>query len=408
MPRVLHVALLMLASLPTGAAWSQAAAPALSARAEFLDDLSQALLQTDGQPLALGPNLGWRGVVLIPPGTALPSTMTPFDGLGTETMNVSVMLENASTFDRPLVVKDGTGHPSALSIVQIWQSVLQKTRPVKLVDDVAEGNAHEPSPWLYREEDAVDRIRGVRFMREPSTAMLRYREFESLYRVLMVAEQHDDGTWRLHPRLSQYGSIGQAKAALAQDWITYGYKSEVDVALAKIHDAPNAVAWRNWTEADAHFNAGRRFLDLENWVPQTLLFPPPSEWLGMGTWVRMNVASPDAQIRITCQIARVRIIRPWLALEDLLSGRLVLSRQGQNGGELSDGATPTLLTYPEGLMAVIPEELVLVRGIRLMRGTEIIAGVPQTVEGHPLARFSYPDATNLLAYVVRALPRTPR
>ncbi len=219
-----------------------------------------------------------------------------------------MLLENARhAFDRHArPSRTVRAHPSAPRSCRSAQSVLQKTRPTMLVDVGEGGEALDMSPWLYRKEDKVDQLRGVHFMREPSAAMLRYREFQSLYRVLTVAEQHDDGTWRLHPRLSQYGSIGEAKAALAQDWITFGYEVEVE-SLAKIHDAPNAVAWRVWTDADAHIAAGRRFLDFENWVPQTVLFPPPSEWLGMGTWVRMNVASPDPQIRVVCQIARVRI-----------------------------------------------------------------------------------------------------
>ncbi len=58
-------------------------------------------------------------------------------------------------------------------------------------------------------------------------------------------------------------------------------------------------------------------------------------------------------------------------------------------------------------MSVIPEGLVLVREIRFMRHGD--CGRSAAHLGGASARaLLYPDATNLLAYVVRALPRTPR
>ena len=86
-------------------------------------------------------------------------------------------------------------------------------------------------------------------------------------------------------------------------------------------------------------------------------------------------------------------------LDGLLSGRLIF-REGEGmDGLVSSGSIPTEDALPEGKMSAFVEELLLVRDIRLMSGLD--------QSDHPLSKFAYPDAINLVGYVVRVLPKLP-
>jgi hypothetical protein len=72
---------------------------------------------------------------------------------------------------------------------------------------------------------------------------------------------------------------------------------------------------------------------------------------------------------------------------------------------LSDGQSPNVMSYPRGTLAVIPDELLLVRRIRFHTTGPGLEQPTQADQNHPLGLYSYPDDINLLGYIVRALPR---
>jgi hypothetical protein len=263
---------------------------------------------------------------------------------------------------------------------------------------------------LFRQADEIDKARGVQYLREPSPAVQRYREYELLYRALTSAAKNGDETWRLNPRLTRYSSIEEAKTAIGEDWVNYGFKREVEAAREAFLAHTGARAWTDWMEAESAFTNGRVFLTPDIWVPQTILFPPASEWLSMPSWIRGVSSTGDPRVKVRFQIARVQIIRPWMAIEALLDGRIQIKRQSTKGRRpvLSDGTAPTGLSYPEGMLAVIPEELILVRGIRFIVANSTPEEQAPSDLNHPLGLFSYPDDVNLVGYVVHALPKVPQ
>jgi hypothetical protein len=377
--------------------------PTISSRESFVRELTSALLGTNGEPLKLDGNEGWRGVVLAPPGTALSPTVTAFDVYGYDSVSVAKVLEAISQFDSVLAVHDGIGYPGPLSVANAWERVLEQARPVASQRELE----LEQSPvgtWLFRSPDKVDELRGVTYIREPSVYMLNYREYQNAFRMLVASEQRQDGTWRFNPKLMPYSSIQEAKEAVSRDWSLYGYQSEIEQALAAFAEATHAAAWREWSEAKEAFTENRIELTPYRWASVTLLFPPPSEWLNMSSW-RQGVATlPIPSRRVRFQFARVRILRPWFLVEKLLTGRLQL-RESQT--VLSDGTSPTSLKYPSGELAVFPEELVLVRGIHFVQGDENNEQPAPPTTQHTLGGFYYADAINLLGYVVRVLPKLP-
>lgn len=379
---------------------SFAQAPSLAARELFLRELNQTLLGTDGSPVLLPPNRGWRGVLLAPPGTPLSSTMTPFEALGHDTVSVSKLLEANSQFDSSVFVHDGVALRGAVSMASVWDAVLTETRPSSQGFE----SDYEMDGWLFREADEVDKLRGVEFVREPSPFLEQYREYQLLFRLLLSAEQTQSGSWRLQPMLAKYSTIEEAKKCITRDWILYGHKVEVEAAFAEFERRSSLKDWLEWSDASEAFVQDRVELSPSRWVPITVLFPPPSEWLAMANWMRGTALLPGTERRVEFQFARVQVLRPWFAVEKLLDGKMRPSRMDGVVGRLSDGLIPTVLSYPVGSLAVYPEELVLVRGIRFLEGA---AGSEQEVAAdfsHPLGLYFYPDKVNLLGYVVRALP----
>ena len=82
----------------------------------------------------------------------------------------------------------------------------------------------------------------------------------------------------------------------------------------------------------------------------------------------------------------------------LLSGRIKPRRTEDSALPVSDGAPANENAVPNGTLGAFIEELVLVREITKTGGQN---SVP---DGHPLGNFAYPDAINILGYVVRTLP----
>jgi len=304
-------------------------------------------------------------------------------------------------YDRVMVVQDGVAHFGTRSVSDVWENVLNRTMPTTTIPtELTEKD--EVAKWLFRTTDKIDKARGIRFEREPSLYMLRYREYELLYQMLTVAATKDDGAWRLHPRLSQFTTIKEARNTIADDWVKFGYKVEVEAAQQAFKKRANAESWMVWTDAKARFEADKVAIDPNRSLQRTLLYPPPETWLTMSSWVRLITRTADGKGTIRCQFARIRIIRPWLSIDDLIDGKLRIdpSLPENRNFLLSDGTAPTLTKVPKGELSVYVEELIIVRDIKY-------ENVNPEKTAHPLALFAYPESTNLLGYVVRILPKSP-
>ena len=374
-------------------------APELEKERElFLADLSTLLLGRN-QPVPLD-NQSFRGIVLAPPGTAISPLITAFDAQSADFQSVAQITDAISAVDKPLLVQSGIGSGSDRTISDIWETILQNSMPKpprspeELVTNVDVGR------WLFRQPDAVDLVRGVRFDREPSDYLLRFREFESTFQLLTATEQRDDGAWRLHPRLAGFTRLQEAKAAILADWVKYGYKIEVERADYSFRQAALVEPWAAWSNAKANFDSERVLINPQRSVSRTFLFPPPFTWMTLSTWLNGSARSIQGRQIATFQIARVRINRLWFPLESLLDGSIQIdSNASAKVGLISDGTTPTLLNYPRGRLSVIPEEILIVRQIRFP--------VESDKTNNPLGVFAYPDTINLVGYIVRVLPKLP-
>lgn len=382
-----------------------ASADQIAERKRFLEELNTHLLGVAAGPLKLDADRGWRSIVMAPPGTSVSTLLTPFAALTTETVEASRLLEAVNTFDRPLAVTEGIGSPSGASLPEIWKLVLERTRPPFLRPAaVSEGDPEVAI--LFRQADAVDQARGIAFQREPSEAVMRYREYEYSLRSLAAEEISQTGLWRLNSRLSRYGSISEAKAALAEDWVTYGYKREVDSARIALEKKMGSQAWQNWSSAEAAYKAALVPITPDAFIPRTVLFPPPSEWLSMANWLRLRGPTSDPGVIVSYDVASIRIIRTWFLIDQLVEGRIQLRKAtGEKPVILSDGLQPTTLSFPSGLLAAIPENIVLVRNVRFIAKSSMPEQRVPALIDHPLGLYAYPDDINLFGYVARTLPR---
>jgi hypothetical protein len=395
---------------------SVAQSPSPGERSQFIAEINTAFFSTtNGEPLSLGKGEGWRGFVLAGPGTPLTAFSTPYDALGHGSVNISKLLDSVSSYDKVLLVESGIAQQGVQSIAEVWELILNNSRPSS-VASAARPVSEDVQRILFREPDDIDRARGIEYRSEPSPEVLRYRDYNALYRMLVVSESRGDAAWRLHPKLAGYGSLEDAKVGILNDWIEYGNKVEVEAALAKYEVEHNSSEWRIWSRANAMFSNNRLPLDDYATVPITLLSPEPSDWFGIANWfncVSATVISGQA-IRVRFQLARVRIERPWLDIELLINGGLHV--QGALARAISEGKAPDVTSYPKGIRAVYPEEIVLVRNIIFTQGngsSEVRIDNPNNsqpfglVSTHPLGLYSYRDQINLLGFIVRALPSIP-
>lgn len=362
----------------------------------FLRQLANLILGSDS-PVPLEDSRGWYGVVLAAPATALSPLVTSFDAQSRSQQNIGQLLSSISLFDYNLRVIDGVARFGERRIADVWLDIISRSRPAALTADNT-SNRSDYVRWLFRQADAVDRARGVRFEREPSLYYERYSEYEAIYNLLTNAESKDDGAWRMHPKLTGYSSISEAKKAIVADWLKYGYKTEIEGADASFRADEGRAGWEEWTDTNARFSTERFYISQQQWIPHTYLFPPPNEWFNLATWINCVATAFDGKAVIHFQLARIQIKRPWMDVGVLIDGKLHLDA----GGDLvvSTGLAPSLTTYPDGRMSVFAEELLIVRQIK-------VEGQQISLEGHPLA-FAYPEAVNLAGYMVRVLPKLPK
>jgi hypothetical protein len=368
-------------------------------RESLIRQLSNLLLGSE-QPLQIDDNRGWRGVLLAPPGTPVTPIITAFDGLSGGTQSVVQLLDSIQLFDKALTVEDGLAAAGERSIGTVWEDLVERCMPTSERFLRTARSETDESKWLFKKTDRIDDARGIKFEREPSRYLNRYREFESMYQVLANAEVTGDGAWRMHPKLETFPSVRDAKDTILRDWVRYGFKTEIEAADLTFRKSEGQKQWSDWTNVRQRFQSERLYIDAKQWVPRTYLFPPASEWMSMSSWSSLKVVTTGGKL-VKFQLARIRIHRPWLALDDLLDGKLVVNSVNakKDNYTLSSGDVPTLTKYPRGRMAVFADELLLVRQLRFEDA--------EAAQVHPLGRFTYPDAINLAGYVVRVLPRLP-
>ena len=367
-------------------------------REHFIRELSRTLLLTDG-PVTV--EHGWRGVLLVPPGTSLSAFVTNFESLGSRLANNTQILADSYLFDRALSVRDGVAFPKSRRLSEVWEQILRKAIPQANLsaDDFIEKDP-DTAKWLFQIPDRVDHSRGTASVREPSEYYLRYREYQVLYRLILSSESaivSDADSWRLHPRLAKYDSAEQAKEEVEADWKKYGYRDEVELAKSAFDRRSGAEAWRNWMRAAEAMESNLVAVDRSLRIPRTSLSPPPSEWLRMGGWQRSLATTEQDGAPINFEVARIKVVREWFRVDDLLRGDILIDNsQNPEDIQLSDGNAPTLLTYPEGPLSVYVDELIVSRNIRYEPAV--------STSGHPLTNFAFPLEIQVIGYVVHALP----
>ncbi|MES0179660.1 hypothetical protein NKJ86_13810 [Mesorhizobium sp. M0025] len=357
----------------------------------FAQDLARSLLGSPDVFRELSTGQGWRGIVLAAPGSSIAPLTEAFSG---QPGDFAQSLANMTVFDRPVQVYGGFAAFAPRTLDVAWKSILEHSRPpVPLPRDRMLKTA--VMKWLFKPIFKKGKVTG--YTREPSRYAARYRKFEDTYTQLLRGRTND--MWRLDPRLKNYSSFQQAQDSIVREWFKSGYKAEIESATWSFQSSATGGDWQKWATADQLFEAHRTPVGLYSKIPETYLLPPPASWSSVSSWLRAVSDVPGGQYRY--QLARIKVERPWFDLDSLLSGALTPSASLSTDGsfEISDGSTPSFEKMPEGVLPAFVEELIIVRGIAFSQ-----TGASQPA-GHPLSSFAYPDAINLVGYVVRVLPR---
>lgn len=374
-----------------------------ASRRAFLGELANALWDASAPFVERPDRRGWEGVALASPGTSLAALTEGYGSHGATLQTAVQTLASNTLFDRPVEVRSGVAYFSQRALSGVWQDFLTRAMPPR---SVREGNRTEVTAalqLLFQQPDAVDRARGVSLMTEPSAAFIRYREYEDLYSTLEAGGP--TGLWRLHPRLVRYTSLEEARRAVLNEWNIFGFKSEIERAVRTLERSSSTPAWREWARARALIVQNQTYAGPDLPILQTYLFPPPAAWSEQAAWLRLQTRLNDGSAEfVSFQMARINVVRPWLYIEGITERRLFVNATApENAGYiLSDGSTPTYERSPGGQMSAYVGELLLVRGIRMAS-----SGAAVPTGEHPLSLFAYPNAINLLGYVIRVLPRYP-
>jgi hypothetical protein len=360
---------------------------------EFTRHVSAHLLGSS-EPTSLAEG-GWRAFALAVPGAPLSPAITTFDPHGFTSTSLAQLYENMALFDRTFSVQNGVAIANDTVVPDVWDDILKRTLPRPPTDE--ERSAAElAGAILFRKEDSVDIVRGVTFLSEPSAAFKRYREYELLYRLIVRSKLDQDGAWRLHPRLAEFSSLAEAEETILSDWLVFGQRQQIETALSDFKRKANVGRWQSWTRSRKRFDNNQFPLDAYQSVAQTFLYPPANSWLTLSSWMRLSLTVRDVPVEF--ELVRIKIVRPWMSLSELLKSEFTLNPLFPNNGDytLTDGAEPSFESFPKGRLAVFAEELILVRNIHWKDGNDI--------QDHPLGTYASPEAINLLGYVTRVLP----
>ncbi len=165
-------------------------------------------------------------------------------------MDFIVLLQNINLYDKVINVTKGVAYSTDARMSDIWAQILLASRPD--FNSPARKPKSNADYWLFKQADNVDVARKIKFSREPSEFQLRYSEYQQLMYELKAAQISGTEAWRFHPQLASYASlpVNVALLRLADDWIKYGYKIEIDSALSKLDSEWNTSEWMDWMAAE--------------------------------------------------------------------------------------------------------------------------------------------------------------
>ncbi|MBL1255964.1 hypothetical protein [Methylocystis sp. Sn-Cys] len=294
-----------------------------------------------------------------------------------------------AVFDKPVEMRNGYAVLGPRTLESVWSDLLSDLMPATIAP-VKRMTRSEAEKWLFAPQAGR--------LRRPSTFMTDYRKHEDIIRVLIAGR--DSGLWKLDTRLRQYKTFEDAYRNENLRWIKFGYKDEIDSAIKVIDAEQNTKKWRNWLRLQNAYEAFRVPIDYTRSIPQTIILPPPGTWADSTAWSRASALSLSG-VRVNFQVAKIKLFRPWLDFDFLIDNPDLFVGDNRNREAIvSDGVQPSAINFPSGSASAMVDELILVKQIRFESDAT-------TILNHPLRSYAYPEAVNILGYVVRTLPKLP-
>lgn len=364
-------------------------AHASSMKHEFLNTLSSTILGNDEIFSDLANNRGWQGVALAQVGATIEPLVQAYSG---EPGDRFQLLTNTEIFGRPVTIHEGRVSFLPTSLAEIWKKVLESSAPETSLRKDRKLSV-SVMRWLFRPLKKNGRTVG--YSREESRFVRRYREFEARYSILVRAKNNN--VWKLIPQLARFSTYEEAERSIIEEWIKAGYKHEVESAYWVFQKSKNPTNWSDWFIANENFKNNLETINFHQKLPVTFLLPPPSSWPTVSSWTRAIHASDALNGEFRFQFARVKILRPWFDIETIIDGRIKLGKEGR-GIIVSEGTRPTFNKSGGGRIPGYVQEIILVRDIHFLGPKK------PDIRDHPLAAFAYPEAINLLGYIVHMLP----
>lgn len=368
------------------------------ARTSFLSTLSKAVLGTTEPRLEANGRVA-RFILLAEPGITLPQVVGVNEEAKTTLDYVVDKRAVISAYDSVLSARAGVAVvDDGRDLYQVWRDVLTGCKPTGRLIQRKTRARIAAETVLYRQADYIDKIRKISYLDEPTDQYKKYLEYRDLYSIL-EAQTNADFAWRLMQTFDRFKTLKDAKAGILAEWIRFGFKEQMENALQTIHDDPDSIRWHDWASALAAWEAHATPVTISESFGRTYLYPQPELWASMAAW-RFLRAPEDGPLKgFSFQWARVKIYRPWMRFDDLVSGKIDYHSADP---PLSTGTLEYPHSFPRGTLPMIASELILVRNIRIPASASVGSDAFD-----PLTQFAFPDAVNLLGYIVDALLPRP-
>lgn len=365
-------------------------------RRQLVELIGSKIFSEPGSFVAVPNGRGWRTFATSPFGSSTESLVEAYTEVD---QRFAYSAAREATVDSVVSVNEGVVVFAEESLPSVWKAVLEYSRPRGAIkaDRLLSGQTLR---WLFRPtgrfSDAGDRI----YSREASRFLNRYNQFKADYFRLLELQGND--AWQYVKPFSQHSSFQQALDAHLHAWETSGYKREIESAQLEFGFNAQPFVYRRWSEANEKFNYFSESFGGGINSYETLILPSPASWPGLFDWKNVRYRSENLKCEFRFQISIVDVSRPWLDVDFLFELNDI--DVDEASVSLNEGIEPVFGSRLSGRFTGLIDQIVLVRGIDWIDPNDLRPCSDKPVDS-VLGRVAYPQAINVLGYIVHVMPK---
>ena len=377
--------------------FSMASADAIREERRQLVELIGSKVFSEPSSFVAVPNgRGWRTFAISPFGSSTESLVEAYTEVD---QRFAYSAAREATVDSVVSINDGVVVFAEESLPSMWKAVLDYSRPRGAIR--ADRLLSSPTlRWLFRPTGRFSKTGDRIYSREPSRFLIRYNQYKADY--IRLLELRGNDAWQYVSPFSQHSSFQQALDAHLHAWETSGYKREIESAQLEFGFNAQPFVYRRWSEANEKFDYFSESFGGGISSYETLILPSPASWPGLFDWKNVRYKSDTLECEFRFQLFVVDVSRPWLDVDFLFELNDI--DVDEASVSLNEGIEPVFGSRLSGRFTGLIDQIVLVRGIDWINPANL-----QPCDNKPvhsvLGRVAYPQAINVLGYIVHIMPK---